>query len=66
MISFNRENNLEILKDIISRVPLRELQANKLKKPALVSAKHWELALKLSNYSGNLKKFPESIIKMQR
>ena len=58
VVSFNKEVNLEILRDIVSRTPLRDLQATKIKKPSLVSAKNWEIALKLSNFSGNLKKLP--------
>jgi len=58
VISFGKEKNMQILKDIIKHSPLKAYEGQKIKKPALVSIKNWEIALKLSNYGGNLKKLP--------
>lgn len=49
---------MQILKDIIKKRPLKPYEGQKIKKPALVSPKNWDIALKLSNYGGNLKKLP--------
>jgi hypothetical protein len=46
---------MDILKDVINRNPLKLIET-KFKKPQNVSSKHWEIMIKLSNYSPNFKK----------
>jgi hypothetical protein len=56
------------MKDIITKTPLRPMDGNqqKMKKPPLVTLQHWETALMLSNYGGNLKTLPDGLAKCQK
>lgn len=65
LITFNKEDKIDILRDIISQNTLKPNEV-KLKKPALVSTKHWEIILKLSGYEGNLKNLLENIPHFQK
>jgi hypothetical protein len=54
------------MKDIINKKPLQINEKVKIRKPAGVSSKYWDIAVVLSNYGGNFKKFPDSILKYQK